>query len=69
MKDLYSLNLHETIQLGLEGTVLRVPGGWLYTTFIFAEGEHGPAVSSTFVPFNNEFQLGSEVESELDFKV
>lgn len=39
--DIYMMELHETLKIGLL-TITRVPGGWLY--------------DGVFVPFENEFQ-------------
>lgn len=44
MKDIYKMEFHSTIQLDHLLTVLRVPGGWLYT--------HNDN-ASTFVPWHD----------------
>lgn len=59
MKDIYSMELHETLHdidnPNGQGrfTVLRVPGGWIYTAY----GDGMP--SPVFVPFHNGFQKGA----------
>ena len=47
-RKLYNMKLHDCITEGVY-EIKRVPGGWLY---IETRG-----ASTTFVPFNNEFQL------------
>jgi hypothetical protein len=47
---MYNLKLNETISMD-SVEIRKVPGGWIYTTFSI-EG----SATSTFVPFNNEFQ-------------
>ncbi len=49
-KTIYDLELHETDYSPKNFVVTRVPGGWIYTWW----GDDGH--SSTFVPFDNEFQ-------------
>lgn len=52
-KNLYNLDLHESILIPTKGVlektlaVIRVPGGWLY------QGLTGNSIS--FVPYDNEF--------------
>lgn len=57
--DIYSLKLHEELILFMNDSVthsvIRVAGGWLY---LLSYGDHQ---TTTFVPFNNEFQ-GKGVE-------
>ncbi len=50
------MNLHESIRVGQEGLkeIIRVPGGWIYVTYYNGGGHI--STSSTFIPFNNEFQ-------------
>ena len=45
---IYEMQLHEVVLFN-EVRVLRVPGGWIYF--------HDENRFSTFVPFNNEFQI------------
>jgi hypothetical protein len=54
-KTVYDLKLHESINFETVRTVLRVPGGWIYELGI-DNGEAGWEISTTFVPFDNEFQ-------------
>ena len=50
----YEMKLHEHRAIDANNSVLRVPGGWVYTTFI--EGYPGDyREQSFFVPFDNEF--------------
>ena len=57
-KDIYKLNLHETVRVG-KSTVMRVPGGWIYS-YSKETNAYGTGVAlstrAVFVPFNNEFQ-------------
>lgn len=52
-KKLYDLDLHEEIEITTELSVIRVPGGWIYSELVCGTDE----MSSTlvFVPYNNEF--------------
>lgn len=55
-ENIYELKLHEiTIahDAFLFVTVLRVPGGWIYSSL---DKSHN-ILSSVFVPLNNEFQV------------
>jgi hypothetical protein len=56
---LYTMKLHESIRLGAQKTVLRVPGGWIYYDYIKAPGEKECFLTSSvvFVPFDNEFKV------------
>jgi hypothetical protein len=55
--DIYKLALHEVSHNPSGSSVTRVPGGWIYSL----KDHNGNLVSSTFVPFHNEFQ---EVEPQ-----
>jgi hypothetical protein len=44
--NIYEMKLHEEMNIGLCWSVLRVPGGWIYTN---------SASNSKFIPFDNEF--------------
>ena len=57
MDELYEMKLHDVITpKGPEAiSILRVPGGWVYSIFVETEG--GYDVSNTFVPYDNEFQV------------
>jgi len=50
--DIYAMRLNEQIEFN-DIAILRVPGGWIYTYYDFSTGGEK---TSTFVPFNNEFQ-------------
>lgn len=62
-KDLYSMKLHELVDLDGYARIRRVPGGWIYH-FIDQMAIEGPSgaysenfiTNNVFVPFNNEFQ-------------
>ena len=51
-KDIYSLGLHERINIYAGFDVVRVPGGWVYNTYDI-DIKTG---SSVFVPYENEFR-------------
>ena len=59
MKSIYELELHETLEHfvsteirdALAYCVIRVPGGWVYSTF----DKSSKIGSSVFVPYDNEF--------------
>jgi hypothetical protein len=60
-KSIYDLEMHEKTMIGDNGrreivTVMRVPGGWIYTTDDYNAHNDQPMITSVFVPFNNEFQ-------------
>jgi len=46
-KDIYQLELHETMIVDMVYNVTRVPGGWIYSRL-----DSG----SAFVPWDNEFK-------------
>jgi len=52
MNELLAMNMHETLELnGPENVqILRVPGGWIYTTYV-ENGTGGYDMSSVFVPW------------------
>jgi hypothetical protein len=54
MTDLYKMNLHEKIFVE-SYEVLRVPGGWIYTTKEKKSAHVSEALTSVFVPMNSEF--------------
>lgn len=45
MKDIYTIELHESIKLSDKVAITRVPGGWIYSG----------TRTATFVPFSDEF--------------
>jgi hypothetical protein len=59
-KDMYKLDLNDSMTLtssSYEDTeITRVPGGWIYCFTKVDPDTSGLTNSSTFVPFNNEFQ-------------
>jgi hypothetical protein len=57
--NIYQMSLHDVLRTEenkpsdmLATSVMRVPGGWIYRSF---DKSHN-MMSSTFVPFHNEFQ-------------
>ena len=53
--DIYKLKLHESVDINDElfrGTILRVPGGWIYERDMPGYS----TATSVFIPFDNEFQ-------------
>jgi hypothetical protein len=48
----YTMGLHQFKHITDGFTVLRVPGGWIYTQYRLDSN----IMTSIFVPFNNEFQ-------------
>jgi hypothetical protein len=62
MMNFYEMKLHDTfiaegeLNQNLFTTVLRVPGGWIYRSY-----DKGTQImGAVFVPFDNEFQTGSD---------
>ena len=65
-KTIYDLSLNETLTISLEGSdrtdVTRVPGGWIYEvghcTMALPNscGAESVSVSTSFVPYNEEFK-------------
>jgi len=49
MESIYSLELHDDIEVCDDTLCMRVPGGWIYTIHAHV------GVSAVFVPFNDEF--------------
>ncbi len=50
MASIYEIKLHELLILGRDLSVIRVPGGWIYTIVT------DTGYNNVFVPFNNEFK-------------
>jgi len=66
-KKLYEMELHETIKFQDNYlTVMRVIGGWIYT-FHRYHAHHYIPVTSIFVPFDNEQQIGINTK-QINFK-
>lgn len=67
-KSIYDLELHESITINTVGendrsnsiTILRVPGGWIYTSS--TKANEAITQSSSFVSFNREFQKMESVD-------
>lgn len=59
-KKIYGLQLHEEISLSTCTSVMRVPGGWIYTTDYMTDDNH-LSISTTFVPYNEEFHWKHDV--------
>ena len=51
-EEIYNLELHDSINIyeGGEIVVTRVPGGWIYKSYVFDVG-----ITSVFIPYNEEF--------------
>lgn len=69
--DLHKMKLHEEEHISVHGkitstVIVRVPGGWIYHLmehrYIYSVGYDWQTITSTFVPFNNEF-MNKESES------
>jgi len=52
VKSIYTLELHEGVMISPYIECIRVAGGWIYVTY---EDVRGNIISTTFVPFHNEF--------------
>jgi hypothetical protein len=60
-KSIYDLKLHEITDVSNSYSVMRVPGGWIYSAI-------GSADHTIFVPFDNEFQVVDDPRrEELEF--
>jgi hypothetical protein len=59
MKSIYDLKLHEQTESG-RYLILRVPGGWIYTS---RNLNAGCTDSDVFVPFDNEFMDPSQKDT------
>ena len=65
-KKIYDLKLHEEMKItghGIDTSILRVPGGWIYNLLTreqnVADSDNAKWYSNVvFVPFSNEFVLG-----------
>jgi len=61
MKNIYDLKLHEIVDFDdLEGGVMRVPGGWIYSL--------GLEDKLIFVPHNNEFYATTRSKKDRKLK-
>jgi len=57
-KSIYELGLHESMQVTTDTTVMRVAGGWIYTTLAVSRGGnkvHLEQMNQVFVPYHKEF--------------
>ena len=52
---IYDLGLNEVLIINKFTHVLRVPGGWIYNTYIGTEASVYKPAGSVFVPFDEEF--------------
>ena len=52
--NLINMKLHQVIDLNEITSILRVPGGWIYIIETHNEGTLPHAMTSTFVPYNEE---------------
>jgi len=62
-KNIYKLKLHDCVEINSEPNsyyVIRVPGGFIYTLYRLDYN----SMTSTFVPFNNEFMTELNEEDE-----
>lgn len=59
-RDLYRMKLHEHIELHESLRVMRVPNGWIYSFYRLDCN----TMSSTFVPYDNEFLYNEECDYE-----
>jgi hypothetical protein len=53
-EEIYNMKLHEWTQLKGMYSVLRVPGGWLYTYSYMGNN------NTVFVPYNDEFDSDAD---------
>lgn len=53
--NIYDLDIHEEAQLDRYNSVVRVPGGWIYKSFIGTEQDVFKPIGMVFVPYNNEY--------------
>jgi len=57
MATIYTLALHEELELDRYNKVKRVPGGWLYKSFIGTEKDNYTPIGVEFVPYTTEFAV------------
>jgi len=57
-KTIYTIELHEKLTVHPTLDVMRVAGGWLYTTKSY---ETGNGTTTTFVPLDYEYQTANEI--------
>lgn len=50
----WNMKLHEEAEIDDYWTILRVPGGWIYSGFM-DDPDGGISTTSVFVPFSHEF--------------
>lgn len=55
MKDIYKMKLHEGITISKYVGVTRVPGGWLYTKYLYNNNDC--SMNTTFVPWHDSGRL------------
>lgn len=52
-KTIYDLELHESLNLPIDMSATRVPGGWIYRFWDYQKQDYYP--NAIFIPFDNEF--------------
>jgi len=60
-KDIYNMELFESIDLGDGECIKRLPGGWVYESH-WQSGDCQWKCNSTFIPFSDEFQVKDKVK-------
>lgn len=53
-KDIYNMELHETLEIDNGVVILRVAGGWIYE-YYEEQHSHKEIKEMVFVPFNDEY--------------
>jgi len=61
--NLYDMNLGDDFKFADDSYALRVPGGWVFTTYRKSPSS-ACAVASCFVPYDDEFQWTSKSSGE-----
>jgi hypothetical protein len=55
MSTIYTLGLHEELNIDRYNVVKRVPGGWLYKSFTGTEEGNFTPIGVEFVPYHEEY--------------
>lgn len=62
LKTIYDLALNETLGIDNNTDVTRVAGGWIYSFYSDSDDNRGYSISTTFVPYNEEFKEKEKTE-------
>jgi DNA-directed RNA polymerase alpha subunit len=67
--NIYNMKLNEVKSEDKNIHVVKVAGGWIYWFFAFAESESSISMTSSFVPYDSEFESLINKENSRNIKL